>query len=175
MKAMDTKAFEILVREHHRRILAFAVSLVRDRNAAEDLVQDAFLTAYLKLGTFDATRSFPAWVRGILRNKYYEYCRKHNEIAVEPASLDAMEDLQVHWETAATEDLDEFAALEQCLAKLDDGMAEPVDLFYMKRISSVDIAERLDIQVATIRKRLQRAREQLAVCITGTLCEGEQS
>jgi DNA-directed RNA polymerase specialized sigma24 family protein len=44
--AVDAKAFEILVRLHHRRLLAYALALTAREDVAEDLVQDAFLVAH---------------------------------------------------------------------------------------------------------------------------------
>ena len=60
MTRTDDRAFEILVREHHRRLLAYALAMVESRATAEDVVQDAFVTAYRKLRTFDAWRILAA-------------------------------------------------------------------------------------------------------------------
>jgi len=73
--ALDPKGFEALVREHHRRLLAYALALTRRIDVSEDLVQDALLVTHRDLAKFDATRDFGAWARGILRMKYLEWTR----------------------------------------------------------------------------------------------------
>ncbi len=52
----DHRAFEILVRQHHRRLLAYSSALTPDSGLAEDLVQEAFITAFRKLSAFDPSR-----------------------------------------------------------------------------------------------------------------------
>ncbi len=89
---VDAKAFEILVRLHHRRLLAYALSLTGREDVAEDLVQDAFLVAHRDLARFDATRDFGAWVRGIVRMKYLEWARRCRTQPVDGALLDSIEE-----------------------------------------------------------------------------------
>lgn len=68
-EAMDRRSFSILVREHHRGLLAYARALTGEDHTSRDIVQDAFVVAWRNLGTFDVTRDFGSWMRGIVRNK----------------------------------------------------------------------------------------------------------
>ena len=161
----DNKAFEILVREHHRRLLAYAHSLVPS-SVAEDLVQDAFITAYKKLDSFDSSKSFGAWVRGIIRMKYLEWVRKQNEVSMDNELLDALEASHYEWDRGESSPGNAFRTLRDCIGKLPDRFRELIDLFYMKEKSGRSISQEMNLSEATVRKSLERARKNLAKCIS---------
>ena len=88
----DPETFSQLVRDHHPELLVYARALSHDVLTAREIVQDAFVVAYEKMDTFDVTRDFPAWMRGIVRNKWREWLRRNrcHEISdVELATMDA--------------------------------------------------------------------------------------
>lgn len=163
----SSAAFAILAREHHRGLLVYARALCHNEATAADLVQDAFLTAWNGLGKFDVARDFGAWVRGILRNKWREYLRKHaREVDVDEKTLAAWETRLARWDEARLEDRgDVFVALEDCLRRLPDGLGEPVRRFYYDNEPGEGVAASLGLDPAALRKRLQRAREALRDCL----------
>ncbi len=168
--AIDSRSFEILVREYHRRVLAYALSLVRNKTIAEDLVQDAFVTAYRKLDTFDPSCSFGAWIRGITRNKYLEWRKARREVPLDEAALDALDATHLSWDEAAQEGKpDVFTMVEDCLARLSELLHRTIHLYYFEGRSCRDIAKNLDSEEATVRQRLQRGREMLGTCIKGKM------
>jgi RNA polymerase sigma factor (sigma-70 family) len=165
-KALEPKGFETLVREHHRRLLAYALALTRRNDVAEDLVQDALLIAHRELGRFDAGRDFGAWVRGIIRMKYLEWGRSHRTTRMTEAQLEAIEAEHREWDRAAVEGrVDALAALRLCREELGTHVVETLDLFYSAKRSCADIAERLNTTEIVVRKRLQRARDVLGDCL----------
>lgn len=167
---VDAKAFEILVRLHHRRLLAYALALTERRDVAEDLVQDAFLVVHRELARFDATRDFGAWVRGIVRMKYLEWTRSARMQSVDGAVLDTIEERHRSWDRAVEEGReDALAALRGCLGLLSAHLGDAVALFYTERRPCSEIATRLGVEEPVVRKRLQRARESLAQCLKGKL------
>lgn len=163
----STTAFTLLAREHHRGLLLYARALCRNDATAADLVQDAFLTAWNGLGRFDVTRDFGAWIRGILRNKWREFLRKHSrEVDVDDETLAAWEARFARWDDPRREDTGGvFDALDDCLRRLPDGLGEPIRRFYYEDEPGEDIATGLGLDPATLRKRLQRAREALRDCL----------
>jgi RNA polymerase sigma-70 factor (ECF subfamily) len=166
----ELRAFEVLVREHHRRLLAYAAALTRRAEQAEDLVQEAFVTAWRRLGDFDTSADFGAWLRGIIRMKHREALRRRQEQPIEESVLESVERIHAGWERAAGESgVDIFAALRECLDRLADAAREAVSLFYLARLPCADVAQRTGTNEITVRKRLQRAREDLARCVRGKL------
>lgn len=172
VKALEPKGFEALVREHHRRLLAYALALTRRPDVAEDLAQDALLIAHRDLAKFDAGRDFGAWVRGIIRMKYLEWTRSHRLERMSEGQIEQIDAQHREWDRAAEEGRgDALAALRLCRRELGSHIIDTLDEFYVRRRSCADIAERLKTSELVIRKRLQRARDVLADCLKKRLGE----
>lgn len=158
-------AFEALVREHHRGLLAFARSLVADAGEAEDLVQEAFVVAWRKLDRFESGRDFGSWLRGILRFEYRRWARKRRDVPVDDEVLDLIDELHAGIE----ENLDDrnavFELVRQCVAALPESLRETVKQVYATGLSCPEIAEAQGASETSIRKRLQRGREKVAACL----------
>lgn len=170
----DHKAFEILVRQSHRRLLAYASALTSDPAAAEDLVQEAFITAYRKLASFDPARDFGAWMRGIIFNKYREWARKRQEPALGEEVLAAIGDQYQSWDRAEEEGRgDALEALQNCLTRLQEGLRGIVERFYFKGETCPAIAAATGDAEPAVRKRLERARRLLADCVARRLGDTE--
>jgi len=167
---VDTGDFEAAVRSLHGRLMAYALALVRRREVAEDLVQDAFLTAYRKLEGEEPVRDFAPWLRGILRMKYLEWARSRKAASLDGALLDSIEREHRRWDEALEEGRgDALEMLRHCLDGLEGLLRETVDLFYLDHRSCAEIAGRLGTTESATRKRLQRAREILADCVRDRL------
>ena len=161
------QAFAVLAREHHRCHLIFARALSGNEATAADLVQDALVTAWRNLNRFDVTRDFGAWLRGIIRNKWREHLRRHaREVDVDDATLEAWENHFAQWDANRIPGraglLD---ALDDCLKRLPDPLNDSVRRFYYQEEPGETIAATLGIDIATFRKRLQRARQTLRTCL----------
>lgn len=161
--AMDRVRFAELIREHHRGLVAYATALVKSEAAARDLVQDASVAAWQSLAKFDVTRDFGTWMRGIVRNKWREYCRRRSrEIPLDEETLSRLEQPFER----SPEDSALFARLAECRGKLPAPMAEAVRLTYDEGRTSDDAADVLSTTAAALRKRLERAREALRLCMS---------
>ena len=159
-----SQAFDILAREHHRGLLVFARALSRNDSTAADLVQDAFVTAWRNLANFDSTRDFGAWLRGIVRNKWREHCRLHaREVQLDEAALSQLEETLAPY---AAGDAELFARLAECRGKLPPPMAEALRVTYDEGRSSDEAATLLSMNAAAFRKRLERARDALRLCLS---------
>jgi RNA polymerase sigma-70 factor (ECF subfamily) len=162
----SVKAFEILVSEHHRSILSYALSLAKRPEVAEDLAQESFITAFQKIETFDTTQDFPRWVRGIVRNKYRDWVRSHGEVCLAEEVLEAIDGRFDAWEAARRESGEDLTSLLRgCLAELAESMRQVVELFYFQDRTCLHIAEVTGVNVVTVKKRLQRGRDALGECI----------
>jgi len=161
-------AFEILVREHHVRLISYAQALVKDRALAEDLVQDSFIIAYRKFDRYDASRDFAAWMRGIIRFKYLEHQRARAVSALDPATLEGIDGLHETWDRIDEQSGDDrLVTLRTCLDRLSGLVRSSLEAFYFGERSCADIAAASGTSEEVVRKRLQRGREFLHLCITG--------
>lgn len=158
--------FTKLVNLHHRELLVYASALTRDTATARDIVQESFLIAYEKVHTFDVTRDFGSWMRGIVRNKWREWLRKNRRYVLtenEIAQIDA--DVAAWQAEKSGEDSDLFDALRECLLRLPESLSEAVTACYFEGRTGEEAADRLGITPAAVRKRLQRARVLLKECL----------
>lgn len=171
--AIDSKAFEILVREHHRRWLAYALSLVTKPTQAEDLVQEALLVAYRKLDSFDTSHNFSNWVRGIIKNKYYEMVRKENCFVLDEKQIESLDHAHSFWDTYDADEINPFQILKKCIEKLPELLHQSIDTFYMQELTYAESATVLECNEATLRKRMQRGREELGKCMKAAYKEDE--
>ena len=166
-------AFEILVRQHQRALMAYAHSLlvsigrVGDYTGAEDLLQDSLVVAFENLHRFDHSRSFPAWVRGIMRFRHLKNARAVSK-TISPQLLDALD--VAHEELLPNLDQDGIDSelmvrLKSCLDKLSLPVQQAIELFYLRRMTVAAISENCGDATATIKKRLQRGRDALYACL----------
>jgi len=168
--------FEILVRENADSLTAFLRAAVRDHATADDLFQETMLIAWRKIGEYDRSRPFGAWLRGIARNLVLAHYRAAGrEFAVaDERILDHLDRRMAHIDRQPGDTLDEkIRALRDCIERLAPLYREPVDFHYRDHRTTEWIARRLATTKDAVQKQLQRARAQLADCLErkGVLAE----
>jgi RNA polymerase sigma-70 factor (ECF subfamily) len=160
--------FEILMREHADALTAFLRASVEDRAAAEDLFQETMLVAWRKIGSYDRTRPFGAWLRGIAKMlvlAYYRHAAREKSLGPEKV-LEHLDRQLTHIERQLGDTFDEkIAALRDCLARLEPDYRQTIELHYQQEKTTDWIASKLLTTRDAIQKRLQRARQQLAECL----------
>ncbi|MCB1235556.1 MAG: RNA polymerase sigma factor [Verrucomicrobiae bacterium] len=162
----DPAGFDELVRTHHRELLVYARALTHDVNTAREIVQDAFVLAHEKIDTFDVTRDFAAWMRGILRNKWREWLRRNRRHELPENALAEMDAAVSLWQAGrAVRNATVFDALEQCQERLPEHLRAAVHACYYRGETGDEAAASLGIAPAAVRKRLQRARDMLRECV----------
>ncbi len=163
--AGDIDAFGEIVAAHEGAVLGVVCSLLENREATEDLVQQTFVRAYQHLDRFDPARGeFRHWLRGIARHVVQGelrcMAREHKRLAF-------------YWEYLSGRDGEEEAervsALERlvdsCREKMDGAAATVLRLRYDQGESMEMIARQLDRSLDTTRKLLSRARIFVRDCV----------
>ena len=162
---MDRARFTELIRDHHQPLLAYARVLCGNPGLARELVQDSFVAAWQTVGRFDVTRDFGSWLRGIVRNKWREDCRKHRrEVLLEDPELAGLEESIRAW-SAIDGEAGLLDRLAECRGKLPEALSLAVHAYYDEERDGDEAASRLEISAATFRKRLERARTALRECL----------
>ena len=83
----DAEAFETLVRRHQSRLFHIAVKMLRDRDQAADMVQEAFVRAYRKLPEYRPTGSLGGWLAKITVNLCLNYLERRKRLSFPELSL----------------------------------------------------------------------------------------
>ena len=157
--------FEVLLREHHRLLLAYARSLVTDEQVAEDLVQDSFVIAWEKFANFDTGRDFGSWMRGIIRYEYLHWARKKKEVVLEDAQLELLDARYASLYSANCSQEEIFQAVGNCTKSLPEHLGRIIHSIYHIGLTGPELATQEGISEPNLRKRLQRARDQIAQCL----------
>ena len=155
-------------------MMSYASALLAgDAHQAEDVVQEACLTAYKKLDHFDENRSFPKWIRGIVRNKVLESKRSafRRPLVEDPDVIEGMEEVYSLFDRPEEDEgwQDRIELLRFCVEKLHPPMRDVVKLFYQAGLSLKEIAATLTVNVMTAGQRLSRSRIQIRRCVTRQL------
>ncbi len=165
-RAERNAAFDHLVRDFEGMVYSVAYSRLSDTQLAEDAAQEAFLTAYKRISQLNDVSAFPAWLKRIALTHTDRLMRRQG-----PPTESV--DLQDHLaSTAPTPEAElETNELRQrvrvAVAALPESAREVTRDYYLRGESQREISERLDIPLATVKKRLQYAREQLRKLFSG--------
>lgn len=155
----DHAAFDVLVTRHARRAFSVAYRVMGHADDAEDLVQDAFVAALVKIDTFEAGRSFDAWFYRILVNRGLDLRKARTRRRTEeiPESSPAL--CPSPLETLETRELQED--LSRALARLPETQRLIFQFYELEGFSGPEIAGMLDLPEGTTRWHLHQARKTL--------------
>jgi RNA polymerase sigma-70 factor (ECF subfamily) len=156
----DADAFGILVHRYERVVYSVAFRMLRDRAAAQDAAQVAFIRAYEKLATFDRHQHrFFSWIYRIVVNECLNQRRKpatESLRLVPPVMRDPGDGLDREKRRVA---------LRQAMEALVPEHREVIVLRHYGDCSYDEIAAALGIPVVTVKSRLYAARQRLATLL----------
>jgi len=137
-------------------LLRFAFWLGRDRQLAEDVVQEALLRAWKSFDALAEEGKAKSWLLTIVRREFARsFERKRHEVA----DLDAL--VAAEADVLAAEDDAGLAEMREALFRLDDEYREPLVLQVMMGYSTQEIADQMGLQRGAVLTRLFRARARL--------------
>jgi RNA polymerase sigma factor (sigma-70 family) len=165
----DKLAFVDLTRRFQLFAFGLALAHVGDFQKAEDIVQEAFVAAWLALPTLAEPAAFPGWLRGIVRDHAFRVLRRNQAHAV---PLTEAEELPSDEQPAdhILEQRRQAAAALAAISELPDALREPATLFFIHECSHQDIATFLGLSVTTVNNRLHAARSRLKRRIVKMTC-----
>lgn len=153
-------------------IRGFIIGLLTDRDAANDVFQEVFLTVTSCAEQFRADGNFLAWVRGVARNKVLEHVRKSSRVP-QPFDDELLEMMVASAGRADTIWEDRRAALAECIQQLAPRARQILELRYAETpVAPPEIAQRLSWTVNAVHVSLSRARKFLLECAGRRLGEG---
>lgn len=152
----DVAAFDALVRRYIDRALVVARRITGNTHDAEDLVQDAFMRALDRIGSFDNTRPFGPWFFRVLTNTGLNARRARVLRMTEPEAVDAPSSDALPDEVVERREIRE--RFDAALASLSPRQRLIVTLFEVDEVPSSEIAARLGIAQETVRWHLHQAR-----------------
>jgi RNA polymerase sigma-70 factor (TIGR02943 family) len=159
----------------------YAMSRLRDTNAAEEVVQETFLAGIKNRKQYSGEGSQRGWLLTILKRKIVDHVRQRarfdrdGAVGTEHDPIAESFDSGGHWKlsvaawmkapTDAIESSELWAIVEGCLKNLPVGQASAFTLSVMEELDSDEICRELDITPSNLWVRLHRARIGLANCV----------
>ena len=158
----DPSGFDEIVRRHHKRVYTLAYRMLRHPQDAEDVTQEAFLTAYRRLDQLRDAESVGAWVCRIASNLCLERLRspRHRAEIPMPSPELAPADPAHDEETAET-----VARVRAAVAELPPKYRLAVVAYYLHGHSYDEAARLIGVNARTFKTQLYRARQRLAALL----------
>ncbi len=158
----DRDAFGELFERYRPAIVALSMQRVRNAHEAEELAQDVFIQAMQKVDQLRVPEAFGGWLRQIVhRMAINRMTRGRLAVACDPETLEATCADNSSPETAA-EDREQAAAVRSGLNQLGDMDQQTLRAFYLQGQSLIEMSDRFNAPVGTIKRRLHTARKRLA-------------
>ena len=161
-------AFAELWTRHSNTAFKMAYRIVGNRDDAEDVIQDAWMQAYVHLRTFDGRSKFSTWLIRIAINSALMTLRRkrvHPETSMEVGNGESLQRCQI---ADSTEDVEDFYArceraegLRRAVCRLQPTLRSVIEIRQLNDRSVKEIAELAGISVAATKSRLLRARKVL--------------
>ncbi len=156
IKAGEAEAFNDIFFRYQTKIYSFLRGLVQNEHTAEDLAQNAFLSAYQSIGKWNGTGSFKNWLYKIAYREALQYFKKQKrnlEVLTEEGELpEVANDDDISVELANKE------VVDAALATLPEMYRTVLLLRYYNELSYEEIAEATELPINTVRTHLRRAK-----------------
>ncbi len=158
-------SFGILVGRYKDNVYNTVFRTLGNQHDAEDIAQEAFISAYKAIGKFDPERAFMPWLLKIAVNLSIDYLRRKQ---MQTVSLDSIEmqssgnldpvKNKLHSNSDGVEELELQQTVEQLLSVLPPKYRAVIVLYYTEGLKYNEIAQTLDIPVGTVKTYLHRGR-----------------
>ena len=160
----DERAFSLILRAYETPVFNYVLRLVGgDRALAEDLTQEVFLRVYQGLPKFSLRSKFTTWLFQVTKNRVLDELRASER---RPRALVAIDDIApLEVLDAPIERLEEIDALWQAVENLSTDLKMALLLRDVVGLSYTEIADSLEVTLATVKWRIYKAREEVQVAL----------
>jgi RNA polymerase sigma-70 factor, ECF subfamily len=162
----DKTALHSLYKETASQLFGLALRILRNRELAEEIVQDSFVLVWRNAHTFDPSRGAAmAWLGRIVRNRCIDVIRQRGrETPLDPASIERLED-----PVSSPADLAALSSdarrLHHCLEELEENPRKVLKLVYYEGMTYDEVAARLGVPLGTVKSWVRRSLIRLRGCL----------
>ena len=160
----DERAFSLILRAYETPVFNYVLRLVGgNRSLAEDLTQEVFLRVYQGLPKFSLRSKFTTWLFQVTKNRVLDELRASERRPRSVVALDDIAPLEVL--DAPIERLEEIDALWRAVEDLSTDLKMALLLRDVVGLSYTEIADSLEITLATVKWRIYKAREEVQLAL----------
>jgi RNA polymerase sigma factor (sigma-70 family) len=160
----DQRAFAELYRRTSPKLFGICLRLLRDRNDAEEVLQEIYVTVWRRASSFDPTRaSAVPWLIALSRNKGIDRLRQRRRALPEPEVLG--EEVADGAPTADLEKTEDYRRLQRCLGELDPQHQRSLREAFFSGATYSELATRCKVPLGTMKSWIRRSLMQLRKCL----------
>ena len=150
------RKYALLIEAHSQDLYRYALWLCKDRNMAEDVMQEAYLRAWKSLDSLREAKAAKGWLFTIFRREHARQFERKQFQYSDVESMDTIADNEMGYDSRP-----EAFALRIALKKLPNDYREPLEMQVIGGFTCAEIAEILDISPSAVMTRLFRARKKM--------------
>jgi RNA polymerase sigma-70 factor, ECF subfamily len=159
----DERAFTLIVRTYETPVYNYVLRLVNDRVLAEDLTQEVFLRVFQGLPKFSLRSKFTTWLFQVTKNRVLDELRATER---RPRLVVALEDIPpLEVVDAPVERVEAVDAVWRSVRELNVDLKMALLLRDVVGLSYTEIADALEITLATVKWRIYKAREEVQLAL----------
>ncbi len=159
----DERAFAIIVRSYQTPVFNYVLRMVGDRSLAEDLTQEVFLRVYQGLPRFSSRSKFTTWLFQVTKNRVLDELRATERRPRTVVDVDDMRTFEVV--DAPFERIEAIDAVWRAVEHLTLDLKMALLLRDIVGLSYTEIADSLEITLATVKWRIWKAREEVQLAL----------
>ncbi len=164
----DRNAFAELYRATSSKLFAVSLRIVRERQLAEEVLQDSFVNIWRRSSDYAAAKSAPlTWMTAIVRNRSLDIVRRTRE---EPDVDDVLASNLADESAAPARDVElrqEAHSIQHCLEELDADQRQTISLAFFHGLTHTELAEHLKKPLGTVKTHVRRGLAKLRDCLMG--------
>ncbi len=156
---MDNKWVKNIYTEYKNLVYRIAVSIIKDAQLAEDIMQDVFVTLYYSADHIRDKSKIKAWLIRATVNRSIDFTRKFQRVVALPSEFFEQQSSSTLCDPAWEMDKKELASeIREGISSLPADLKALVVLYYYLEMPQKDISEVLETPLNTVKTRLRRAR-----------------
>lgn len=155
VRSEDQELYSIIIERYQDKLSRYAANLIQDEHNVADVVQEAFIKAFINLRGFNTKKKFSSWIYRIVHNESINIAKKYQrEVPIlENIDFKSEENIELNFEKKEI-----IEKVEKCFAKMPLLYAEPLRLFYIDEKSYEEISDILRLPMGTVATRVSRAK-----------------
>lgn len=162
----DRKAFADLYEETRSKLFAVSLRIVRERQLAEEVLQDSFVNIWNHAGDYAQAKSAPlTWMTAIVRNRSLDIVRRTREL---PDVDDTLAGLLVDESAAPVREAEERAdahSLRRCLDELEAEQRQSIALAFFHGLTHSELADHMRRPLGTVKTHIRRGLARMRDCL----------
>jgi RNA polymerase sigma-70 factor (ECF subfamily) len=162
----DRSALRTVYDATHAKLFGIVLRICRERQAAEDVLQDVYLTIWRRAGAFDPGRASPiTWMATIARNRAIDRVRSSAIRRTEPedAALEVADESPLAHELIAQAQT--ATRLHTCLDTLEERQQTAIRTAFFDGLTYAELADRLTVPLGTVKSWIRRGMMRLKECL----------